>query len=198
MHSSISRCTTACTLACIAALLQGLAFAVRADTSAVYQWTDESGIVHYSQWPPESTEVIVEKRRIEVTNAPDYDPLDYRYSVQNQAERIGETWDAIREEKETQATERRLARAEERLADLERRASRFAAARPVYVSPFLIQRPHHRFHPFPPGGFRDRHRPRPPRRPPGVTDHGVSPGPGWTRPGSATAPTTPGFAGPDL
>jgi hypothetical protein len=154
-HSSIPQYT----IALIAALLQALAFAVRADTSAVYRWTDETGIVHYSQWPPEHPEVSVEKRRIELSNAPDYDPCDDPYSVHNQAERIGETWDSILEEKEAEATARRLARAQERLAELERETNRLAAARPVYTSPFLFARPHPRVRPLAPGGFHERKSP---------------------------------------
>jgi hypothetical protein len=101
--------------------------------------------------------------------------------VQNQAERIGETWDSILEEKEAEATARRLARAQERLAELERETNRLAAARPVYTSPFLFARPHPRVRPLAPGGFHER--PRQPRRPPDVRDHRPSPGPGWPRPG---------------
>lgn len=165
------------TIALVAALLQALAFAVRADTSAIYRWTDETGIVHYSQWPPERPEVSVEKRRIELSNALDYDPRDDPYSVQNQAERIGKTWDSILEEKGAEATARRLARAEERLAELERETNRLAAARPVYTSPFLFARPHPRVRPLAPGGVHER------PRPPDVRDHRPSPEPGWPRPG---------------
>lgn len=71
-------------------------FAVAPATGAeVYRWVDEEGIVHYSQWAPESRPEELETIDVPASTPDDYDPDADPYSVMNQAARIHETYSAL-------------------------------------------------------------------------------------------------------
>jgi hypothetical protein len=79
----------------------------------MFTWTDEAGVVHFSQWAPNHTADVTTLKTAS-SNAADYDPAADPYSIQNQAARMNETWSKIEERK----AERRKRReeAEERMA----------------------------------------------------------------------------------
>ena len=89
----------------------------------VYQWTDEEGVVHYSDTPPpgEAPSAINE---IEMVNMTGNGAASDEYSIVNQLERMI-AW--RRQAEEDQRAWKQLELEEERLA-LEREASRQAAA----------------------------------------------------------------------
>ncbi len=82
----------------------------------VFRWTDDEGVVHFSQWAPKHTSGVTTLNTAS-SNAADYDPESDPYSIQNQAVRMNETWSKIEERK----AERRKRReeAEERMARLQ-------------------------------------------------------------------------------
>jgi len=80
----------------------------------VFTWTDDEGLVHYSQWAPKDT-ITVTTLRTASRNPADYDPGADPYSIQNQAARVNKTWSKIEERnaelrKRRQEEEERLAR----------------------------------------------------------------------------------------
>jgi hypothetical protein len=73
----------------------------------VFRWTDDNGVVHYSQWMPEKMEGVT-RVTIRRSLPRDYDPIEDPYSIRNQAARMRETWNktvARREEREKQREE---------------------------------------------------------------------------------------------
>ena len=96
---------------CIAAICAGPSLA-----DEVFTWTDDEGVVHFSQWAPKHS-VGVTTLITASNNAADYDPESDPYSIQNQAARMNETWSKI----EARKAERRKRReeAEERVARLQ-------------------------------------------------------------------------------
>jgi hypothetical protein len=82
----------------------------------VFKWTDDEGVVHFSQWAPKHTAGVTTLITAS-SNAADYDPGSDPYSIKNQAVRMNETWSKIEERK----AERRKRReeAEERMARLQ-------------------------------------------------------------------------------
>lgn len=82
------------------------------DASEVYTWIDESGVTHFSQWPPDRFSPRVNRIEIEPTNPSDYDPHADPYSIQNQAKRINASWLAFEEKRAVQAAARRQAEAQ--------------------------------------------------------------------------------------
>ena len=77
----------------------------------VYAWVDEHGVRHYSDEAPPAPSSSVQVMQFERTNAPDYDPVTYEYSILNQVERSAARW-AERERKQAQRREsERAARA---------------------------------------------------------------------------------------
>jgi len=61
----------------------------------VYRWVDDEGIVHYSQWAPESQQQELARIDVPTSTPDDYDPAGDPYSVLNQAARIHETYSAL-------------------------------------------------------------------------------------------------------
>jgi hypothetical protein len=82
----------------------------------VFKWTDDEGVVHFSQWAPKHTAGVTTLITAS-SNAADYDPGSDPYSIQNQAVRMNETWSKI----EARKAERRKRReeAEERMTRLQ-------------------------------------------------------------------------------
>lgn len=166
----------------------------------IYTWVDDEGVVHYSESRPEELAATqVETFHIASTNSLAYDPDDYYWSILNQAERIGEQWSTIQEQKAEEQALARTAAAEARIDELERRLTARETAdyvtAPPYYAPFAFfpgrhQRSINR-------GFHSRttHEPFPPPH----TDRDLTiptrdPRPGWTPPRAPTTPPTPGFA----
>lgn len=170
------------------------AIALPAAAYEIYTWVDEDGVVHYSQWAPEDTDAEVAKLDFEPTNPLGYDPAEDDYSIENQAERIGEQWRAIAEEKAAREEAARAAAIEERLAELERRdAFREPVYRPV-VSTFLPFG-HRRLKPHFAGRFHGFHERRPRvERPPRQREESR---PGWSAPEGSPRPSRPGFSSPE-
>ncbi len=61
----------------------------------MFTWTDEAGVVHFSQWAPNHTAGVT-RLKTASSNAADYDPGSDPYSIQNQAARMNETWSKSR------------------------------------------------------------------------------------------------------
>jgi hypothetical protein len=82
----------------------------------VFKWTDDEGVVHFSQWAPKHTAGVT-RLTTASSNAVDYDPESDPYSIQNQAVRMNETWSKL----EARKAERRKRReeAEERMARMQ-------------------------------------------------------------------------------
>ena len=90
-----------------------------ATAGAVYTWTDDDGVTHFSETPPE--DVTIETRRIEIDTPPAVQSpvTDDHFSVINQAQRMQQS----RRENERARTERLQAEAEARRAAAEARAA---------------------------------------------------------------------------
>jgi hypothetical protein len=82
----------------------------------VFTWTDDEGVVHFSQWAPQHTAVVTTLNTVS-RNPVDYDPGADPYSIQNQAARVNETWSKV-EERNAELRKRREEE-EERLAKLQ-------------------------------------------------------------------------------
>ena len=94
---------------CAALLLVGGA----GTASEIYKWTDEDGVVHFSDTaPPGDTESV--RLYVEDSNPPGYDPLEDPYSIRNQAERTNENWAEFEKAKAERAAERREKEARDR------------------------------------------------------------------------------------
>lgn len=124
----------------------------RASAYEIYQWTDDEGVVHFSQWQPESGTADVNTLTLANTNPPDYDPVEDDNSILNQAERSNSVWSRL--------DEKRKARIEERQKAAERAAQyRAQYYQPRYhypTYPYYWQKPWYpRPEPYPP------HRPIP-------------------------------------
>ncbi len=97
----------------VAVLVLFSAGAASANASEIYQWTDEDGVVHFSDTRP-GDGAVVTTLRVQATNPPDYDPVEDLYSISNQAIRTKATWAELekareeREEKRREEAERNL------------------------------------------------------------------------------------------
>ena len=119
----------------------------------VFTWTDDEGVVHFSQWAPEHTAGVTTLNTAS-SNAADYDPESDPYSIQNQAVRMNETWSKIEQRKIERR--KRHEEAEERMARLQpptyydptypysyyRPIVRLPIYRPVHTKPPGHRRPH--------------------------------------------------------
>jgi hypothetical protein len=115
----------------------------------MFTWTDEAGVVHFSQWAPNHT-VGVTTLKTASSNAADYDPGSDPYSIQNQAARMNETWSKIEQRK----AERRKRReeAEERMARLQPPSYYYPTYYPYRYYRPIVRPPIHRpIHPIFPG-----------------------------------------------
>ena len=103
-----------------------LPFATNA--SEIFRWTDENGVVHFSDTRP-GDDKEVQELYISESNPPDYDPQSDPYSILNQAKRVNETWTELEQQRE----ERR--ETTEQYA--ERQPSRFIILDNRYRYPYL-------------------------------------------------------------
>jgi len=108
----------------LATLLLAGIFASPSLAGEVFTWTDDEGVVHYSQWAPKASIVVTILNTIS-KNPADYDPGSDPYSIQNQAVRVNETWSKI--EDRNAASRKRRQEEEERLARMQP---------PVYDTPY--------------------------------------------------------------
>ena len=76
-------------------LITGL-YASSSLAGEVFTWTDDEGVVHFSQWAPKHTAVVT-TLNTSSRNPADYDPGADPYSIQNQAARVNQTWSKIEE-----------------------------------------------------------------------------------------------------
>jgi hypothetical protein len=90
----------------------------------VFTWTDDEGVVHFSQWAPQHTAVVTTLNTVS-RNPVDYDPGADPYSIQNQAVRVNETWSKVEE---------RNAELRKRREEEEERAARMRP--PAYEYPY--------------------------------------------------------------
>jgi len=91
----------------VAVLVLLFAWAASANASEIYQWTEEDGVLHFSDTRPEDGAVVT-TLRVQATNPPDYDPLEDPYSIRNQATRTNAVWaelDKAREERQEKRRE---------------------------------------------------------------------------------------------
>ena len=188
------------TIAIAAMALAAALSPARVAALEIYTWVDENGVVHYSETAPEEPAATpVETLHIASANSPAYDPDDYYWSIRKQAERIGEQWSTIREEKAEAEAKARTAAAESRIAELERElaaheAAEYAIVRPFYGPYAFFPKRHH--------GPLDRGlhaRPARAAHPPPRSDRDLTipdrtPRPGWTPPRPPSTPPSPGFS----
>ena len=123
-------------------LAMGLFVTQNAMAAKVYQWTDEEGVVQFSDVPPKDN-TTADVQEIEFVNYAEIDAGSDEYSITNQLERMTE-W-------RRQITEERLARRQlqleaERLAQ-EKNANRYSdintrSYTPVYYYPSPSYFPH--------------------------------------------------------
>ncbi len=134
----------------VGALVLLSAWATGANASEIYQWTDEDGVVHFSDTTPENGAVVI-TLRVQGKNPSDYDPLEDPYSIRNQATRTNAMW--------TELEKAREEREEKRREEAER-ISRFA---PAPYDPYLYySRAAYSYFAHP--GRRLRHQPKLARR----------------------------------
>lgn len=123
----------------------------------VYEWTDASGITHFSQNPPDQDPVTVDIIEFDALKPPPPGTQDY-YSVVNQARRM----EADRRKREQENLDRRLAIRKARQADRNESDSYRADTSyiPVY-SWYGYKRPHGAgyFHRKPGHGYRPGYKP---------------------------------------
>lgn len=113
----------------------------------VFRWTDDDGVVHFSQWMPNDIDGVTRfAMRRSLTD--EYDPHEDPYSIRNQAERMRETWKKTEERREDR---------EQRHEEAAERAARqpvieyypYYVPYPNYYIPPVIRPPIH--HPIYPG-----------------------------------------------
>jgi Domain of unknown function (DUF4124) len=114
----------------------------------MFTWTDEAGVVHFSQWAPNHTAGVTTLKTAS-SNAADYDPGSDLYSIQNQAARMNETWSKI----EQRRAERKKSReeAQERMAHLQPPNYYYPGYPYNYYRPIVRPPIHRPVHPIFPG-----------------------------------------------
>lgn len=144
----------------------------------VFQWTDEDGVVHFSDERPTEAVERLTHFVIAARNPRDYDPADDEYSIRNQAARVNELYRKIEERREARSEKRAAAAARSaqspqqfaRIYDEPLRSYFVPVYRPIYPSATI-----HKNHHFPnqhysrPRPFEEPQHERPPparRRPP--------------------------------
>jgi Domain of unknown function (DUF4124) len=134
----------------VAALLLLSTWTTTATASEIYQWTDEDGVVHFSDTTPENGAVVT-TLRVQATNPAEYDPTEDPYSIRNQATRTNSSWTELEKARE-ERQEKRREEAEQNL--------RYA---PAPYDPYLYySRP--AYYPFIHPGRHLRHQPKLARR----------------------------------
>jgi hypothetical protein len=74
----------------------------------VYQWTDENGVVHFSQWAPTEPEKDVSTLEVDGSQPPGYDPEADLYNVKSNQEYM-ESLRSDREKRQEENRERQAA-----------------------------------------------------------------------------------------
>ena len=82
------------------------ACAASANASEIYQWTDEDGVLHFSDTVPGDGAVVI-TLRVQASNPRGYDPVEDPYSIRNQAERTNAIWTELEEAREEREEKRR-------------------------------------------------------------------------------------------
>jgi hypothetical protein len=77
-----------------------------ASGSEIFHWVDEDGVLTFSDWAPENSNVEVSKLVVSNSNPPGYDPNEDQNSVLEQAERTNMRWAELKEQKEERRKER--------------------------------------------------------------------------------------------
>ena len=117
-----------------AALLAGQ----NALSATVYQWTDEAGVVHFSDTPPKGNESL-EIQEMEYVTYARSDTANDEYSIMNQLERMSEwrrqTEDERMARKQFQLEEKRLAQESHANRYNNNLPSRTTYSQPVYYYP---------------------------------------------------------------
>ena len=83
-----------------------LCVASPARASEIFTWTDEDGVVHFSDSRPADLD-DVGTLTINDRNPPGYDPQEDPYSIRNQAKRINDTWTELEKAREEREEKRR-------------------------------------------------------------------------------------------
>ncbi len=74
-------------------LFMALSLAPRpANAVEVYQWTDENGVVHFSQWAPTEPEKDVSTLEVDGSQPPGYDPEQDLYNVEANQKYMESLW----------------------------------------------------------------------------------------------------------
>lgn len=123
-------------------LLSLLVAAHAAGAAEIYRWTDDDGVVHYSQWAPVAAVSDAETVELPTQTPGDYDPDADPYSVLNQAARTHETWKAVASASERPRVERTATQHDEADADAYRDDLYFVALPPPRIprDPLSAQR----------------------------------------------------------
>ena len=79
---------------------------VSANPTEIYHWTDEQGVLHFSDTRPED-DTDVTTLRVQDTNPPDYVPAEDPYSIRNQAARTNAIWQELAKAREERQEKRR-------------------------------------------------------------------------------------------
>ena len=130
-----------------------------AHATEIYRWTDENGVVHFSQTPPPTADSEVSRLALSDAQPADYDPENDIYGVAEQQERMK----ALREEREKKRQERLARQAQPASQAVIPYRERDYFTYPIYGYPGYQPRPPYR--PNPPGQ-RPRPQPGEPIRPP--------------------------------
>ncbi|MSQ97808.1 MAG: DUF4124 domain-containing protein [Xanthomonadales bacterium] len=81
-----------------------------ANAVEVYQWTDENGVVHFSQWAPTEPEKNVSTLEVDGSPPPGYDPEADLYNVEANQKYMESLW-SDREKRQEESRERQAASA---------------------------------------------------------------------------------------
>jgi hypothetical protein len=109
-----------------------------AASSEIFHWVDEDGVLNFSDWAPENSDVEVAKLVVSNSNPPGYDPNEDQSSILEQAERMNDRWSELKERQE----DRRKQRLE--FEEQQRRLHPVAYEYPYYNDPYFYYRPGNR------------------------------------------------------
>jgi len=79
-------------LSCLSLLLTLSLAPSQAKAVEVYQWTDENGVVHFSQWAPTEPEKDVSTLEVDGSPPPGYDPEADLYNVEANKKAMESLW----------------------------------------------------------------------------------------------------------
>jgi hypothetical protein len=98
----------------VAGVVLSSAWTSIASASEIYHWTDEEGVLHFSDSRPDDG-ALVTTIYVEDRNPPDYDPASDPYSIRKQAERTNAMWAELEKAKEDRQEKRREAQRKARV-----------------------------------------------------------------------------------